>query len=410
MQVTAITGREGLRPFKTSRREFLAAVATALAGLAGQSNDSRASAVEVEWLDEVQRPPSKLPENAPNLLPLLVGPEGAPIRSRIQWQAERQRIRREWMEFLGPMPADKPPLELEVLQEERLEGALVRQLVRYNAEAGLRVEGYLLRPMADQGRKKRAGVVALHPTSTLTIDLIAGVDGPEEQQLGLKLARRGFVVFCPRCFLWQDAANFLQAMARFKKRHPATLCMHKMLWDAMRGVDLLESLGEVDASRIGAVGHSLGAIEALYLAAFDERVQVIVASEAGLDFSFTNWHDPWFLGPAIRSPDFKLNHHQLLALTAPRAFLLLAGESGRHAADGDRSWPFIEEALKVYRLFGSPARLGIYNHRQGHSIPPPAFRKLAQWLETYLRETGAPPASTVGQRPTFPGIKRRHTS
>ena len=60
----------------------------------------------------------------------------------------------------------------------------------------------------------------------------------------------------------------------------------------MRGVDLLESLPQVDASRIGAVGHSLGAIESLYLAAFDERVQVAVASEAGLDFSFTNWHDP----------------------------------------------------------------------------------------------------------------------
>ena len=196
----------------------------------------------------------------------------------------------------------------------------MRQLVRYNAEAGVRVEGYLLGPAAGSGRNRRAGVVVLHPTSSLTIDLVAGVNGPEEQQVGLKLARRGLVVFCPRCFLWQDAGNFLEAMAHFKQRHPETLCMHKMLWDAMRGVDLLESLPQVDASRIGAVGHSLGAIESLYLAAFDERVRVAVASEAGLDFSFTNWHDPWFLGPAIRSPDFKLNHHQLLALTAPRAF------------------------------------------------------------------------------------------
>ena len=312
------TGAASGAPGGDSRRRFVLAAPAALAGLAWASEQGRAGTGEVEWLHEVQRPPSRLPAEAPDLPPLLIGPGGAPIRSRAQWESERRRMRRDWMRFLGPMPADKPPLEMEVLEEEALDGGLVRQLVRYNAEAGVRVEGYLLGPAAGSRRNRRAGVVVLHPTSSLTIDLVAGVNGPEEQQVGLKLARRGLVVFCPRCFLWQDAGNFLEAMARFKQRHPETLCMHKMLWDAMRGVDLLESLPQVDASRIGAVGHSLGAIESLYLAAFDERVRVAVASEAGLDFSFTNWHDPWFLGPAIRSPDFKLNHHQLLALTAPR--------------------------------------------------------------------------------------------
>lgn len=368
-----------------SRRRFVAAAPAVLAGLAWASKPGRAGTREVPWLDEVQTPPTRLPPEAPELPPLLVGAGGAPIRSRAVWESERRRIRRDWMKFLGPMPTERPPLDMVVLEEEKLDGDLVRQLVRYNAEVGVRVEGYLLAPAAASGRDRRAGVVAMHQTSSLTIDLAAGVNGPDEQQVGLKLARRGLVAFCPRCFLWQDADNFLEAMARFKKRHPEALCMHKMLWDAMRGVDLLESLPQVDASRIGAAGHSLGAIESLYLAAFDERVKATVASEAGMDFSFTNWHDPWFLGPAIRSPDFKLNHHQLLALTAPRAFLLLAGESGRHAADGDRSWPFIEAALQVYRLYGSPARLGIYNHGKGHTLPPQAFHRMAEWLETYLR-------------------------
>lgn len=385
MKVSDMPSRAGSAARGVSRRKFVAAAPAVLAGLTWAAKSGRGGTGEVEWLDEVQRPPSSLPPEAPDLPPLLVGPGGTPIHSRAQWESERSRIRRDWMRFLGPMPADRPPLEMEVLEEEELDGTLVRQLVRYNAEAGVRVEGYLLAPVAASERDPRAGVVVMHQTSSLTIDLVAGVNGPEEQQIGLKLARRGLVVFCPRCFLWQDAGNFLEAMARFKNRHPETLCMHKMLWDAMRGVDLLASLPQVDATRIGAAGHSLGAIESLYLAAFDERVKATVASEAGMDFSFTNWHDPWFLGPAIRSPDFKLNHHQLLALTAPRAFLLLAGESGRHAADGDRSWPFIEAALRVYRLYGSPARLGIYNHGKGHTLPPQAFQRMAEWLETYLK-------------------------
>ena len=160
--------------------------------------------------------------------------------------------------------------------------------------------------------------------------------------------------------------------------------MHKMLWDAMRGVDVLEMLAEVDSKRIGAVGHSLGAKETLYLAAFDERIAAAVASEGGIGLSFTNWDAPWYLGPAIKAGDFKLDHHQLLALVAPRPFLILAGESGNGAADGDRTWPYVEAALDVYRLYGSSARLGLYNHRQGHTISDATFERLAEWLATYL--------------------------
>lgn len=160
--------------------------------------------------------------------------------------------------------------------------------------------------------------------------------------------------------------------------------MHKMLYDAIRGVDVLASLSYVDAKRIGAVGHSLGAKEALYLAAFDERIKAAVASEGGTGFKSTNWDAPWYLGKGINDPGFKLNHHELLALIAPRPFLILAGEKGRGSADGDRTWPFLVAAQPVCKLYGKPVRLGMYNHRKGHSIPDEAFQRMAEWAETYL--------------------------
>jgi hypothetical protein len=318
----------------------------------------------------------------------LIDPDGRPLKTVDGWYVERQRLRTGWVDFLGPMPAQRPAVRCEVISEERIPGG-TRQLLRYESEAGLPVEGFLLRPEnevpgRDRGTGKRAGLVALHPTTRDTIDEIAGVRGGEDRQLGLKLMRRGFVVFCPRCFLWQSAENYDEAVANFRRRHPNTLGMHKMLWDAMRGVDVLETFADVDAKRIGAVGHSLGAKEALYLAAFDERIAAAVASEGGIGLSFTNWDAPWYLGPAIKAVDFKLNHHQLLALIAPRPFLILAGESGSGAADGDRTWPYVEAALGVYRLYGSPPRLGLYNHRQGHTITDATFERLAEWLMTYL--------------------------
>ncbi|MGE5195557.1 MAG: alpha/beta hydrolase family protein, partial [Deltaproteobacteria bacterium] len=258
-------------------------------------------------------------------------------------------------------------------------------LVRYESEPGLFVEGWLLRPADATDGRKLPGIVGLHQTTKDTIDEIAGVTGPAEQWLGLRFAQRGFVVFCPRCFLWQDAADYNDAVARHRERHPRSLGMAKMLYDAMRAVDVLASLPDVDPDHIGAVGHSLGAKETLYLAAFDERIKAAVASEGGIGFRSTNWDAPWYLGPAIRDEKFSLNHHQLLALIAPRPFLILGGESGPGASDGDRTWPFIEAALPVWRLYGEPARLGLMNHRKGHSIPPPQAEYMAEWMEIYLR-------------------------
>lgn len=367
------------------RRDFLALCAAASATASFPQFSFAEEPRDVAWLAEVQQPPQSTPPLDRPLASLLADPSRPPITNLQQWESARKHLRNTWLNFLGPMPTEPPPVKLEVLKEDRPDGC-VRQLVRYLAEADEPVEGYLLRPSANS-TAKRSGIVALHQTSNTSIEEIAGVNSAEQHHLGLQLCRDGHVVFCPRCYLWQTPPKYeldvKGPVEYFNKRHPQTLGMHKMLFDAQRGVDVLTSLPDVDPQRIGTVGHSLGAKEVLYLMAFDERVKAGVASEGGLGFSSTNWHDPWYLGAKIDKPGFRLNHHQLLALIAPRALLVLAGESGRGAADGDRSWPYIEAALPVYRLYGKSARLGMLNHHQGHTIPPDARAKLLEWLRVY---------------------------
>ena len=281
------------------------------------------------------------------------------------------------------MPRKRPSVKLKVLASDKRSGCL-RQLVEYESEPGQLVQGYLLSPLQAKAKKLPA-LVGLHQTTRYSIEEIAGLKGSEVQQIGPKFAKRGFVVFCPRNYLWQDAENYQAAVAQFKNRHPHTLGMHKMLYDSVRGIDVLESLPNVDRNRIGCVGHSLGGKESLYLAAFDDRIQATVCSEPGIGFSFTNWDAPWYLGPGINSSEFKLNHHQLVALVAPKPFLLLAGEAGSRAvSDGDRSWPYLQAAHSVCKLYDKPARIGLYNHREGHTISDETFEKLAEWLEVYL--------------------------
>ena len=135
------------------------------------------------------------------------------------------------------------------------------------------------------------------------------------------------------------------------------------------------------ADRIGAIGHSLGAKEALYLAAFDERVRATVSSEGGIGLADSNWDAPWYLGEAIRRPGFALEQAQVLALAAPRAFLLIGGDS----ADGDASWPSIDAVRPVWSLLGAADAVGLFNHRQGHAFPEIAQARAYEWLDWFLR-------------------------
>ena len=110
--------------------------------------------------------------------------------------------------------------------------------------------------------------------------------------------------------------------------------MARMTFDAIRAADFVESLPNVDKNRIGCIGHSLGGKMALYAPAFDERYKASVSSEGGIGLKFSNWDAIWYLGPRIKDSKFKLENHQVLSLIAPRAFLLLAGDS----SDSDKSW------------------------------------------------------------------------
>lgn len=346
--------------------------------------DSKAIANDegVAWLAEVQRPPASPPLFDVGTMQPLLSDGDQKIVDLAGWQKQRAKLRAEWLKFLGPMPDAPANNETTLLKDVSLPDC-TRQLVRYECEPGLFVEAYLLRSTDPKFTGLRPGLVALHQTTNSTIDETAGISGPDSLQLGLKLARRGFVVICPRCFLWQNATSLQAAVKQFQERHPRTLGMHKMLYDARRAVDILLAQPGIDPQRVAAVGHSLGAKEVLYLTAFDERIKAAVASEGGLALRSTNWEAPWYLGPSIREAGFPRNHHELLALTAPRSLLILGGESGPGAADGDRSWPLIEAAIPVYQLFGMSARVGLLNHHQGHSISPESFERIAEWLEAY---------------------------
>jgi hypothetical protein len=368
---------------------------------------------------DLQAPPLRQITNAPRLSALLVDSQGEPIASKRSWLKQRARLKERWQGVLGEFPKRKAPLKIEVLATEDLDG-FSRQLVSYQVEDGLFTDGYLLTPRAASDREpsrlaehtnmpkglgnqnvpeprepRRAGtargpgqgklpaVVVFHPTTPLQAKGAAGLapEYPEEKWQGVQLVRRGYVVWCPRNYIETPGADWAGNAARVLARHPGWTGMTRMVWDAVRAADFVASLPNVDRKRIGCLGHSLGGKEVLYAMAFDERYQAGVSSEGGIGLEFSNWEAPWYFGAKINQLGFDLENHEVLAMVAPRAFLLLAGDS----ADDDRSWAFIQAVRPVYELLGAPTNICWLNHHLGHRYAPEARAVAEEFLDQHLK-------------------------
>jgi dienelactone hydrolase len=327
-----------------------------------------------DWPELTQKPYAGKPIPDLGLRPLLEK-EGA---TKEDWQAARKGLEKQWRERLGPMPVRPKELAARVEQVEKCDG-YTRQLVSFLSADGDRILAYLLIPDGIGEGQKRPAVVVFHPTTAETLKQPAGLGKDPSMALGVHLVKRGYVVLCPECYIMKEGGPKAQAEA-VGKAWPGLTGLGKMVFDASRCIDFLESLPFVDAGRIGCIGHSLGAKEVLFAMAFEPRFQAGVFNEGGVGLRMSNWTDPWYLTAKMKDHIPAMENHQVLALCAPRPILILGGDS----ADGDASWPFVRAALPVYQLLGAGDRIGLINHHGKHTFPEPARRLAYQWLDHWL--------------------------
>jgi len=203
-------------------------------------------------------------------------------------------------------------------------------------------------------------------------------------QFGRHLVQQGYVVVCTEAFPYNtvpepaENAGFAwwQAGAEQVLRdNPQWTGMGKLVHDTSRAVDLLLEQPAVDPQRIVCIGHSLGGKMAFYTGCLDDRIKAVVASDFGIGWNFTNWDDLWYLGKQLHAEGFPLAHHQLLALLAPRSFLLIAGQY-----DKRESWQYLKAAQPVYRLYGKETAVGMFDHASGHRPTEESMRLAYRWL------------------------------
>jgi hypothetical protein len=187
-----------------------------------------------------------------------------PVKSIADWQRRRASVLAAMQQVMGPLPGREKRCPLDIHTEEEVDcGSYLRRRISYASEPGPRVPAYLLIPKRVlAGRTNAPGILALHQTHPLGQKAVVGLANSTNDEYGVELAKRGYVVLAPPYPLLADYHPDLTSLGY----HSGTM---KAIWDNIRGLDLLESLPFVSTNGFGTIGHSLGGHNSIYTAVFD---------------------------------------------------------------------------------------------------------------------------------------------
>jgi hypothetical protein len=200
--------------------------------------------------------------------------------------------------------------------------------------------------------------------------------GSDVQVRCATLARMGAVVFVIDMFGYGESMGIVGAA-----EHQQASVMTIQLWNAMRAVDFLSGLSDVDPKRIAVSGESGGGTQAFLLTALDPRiaasVPVVMVSS-------------YFFGgcacesgqPIHRSEDHFASNVMIAALAAPRPMLVVSDGSDWTQHVPEIEYPFLR---RIYDYYGAANAVeNVHLAHEGHDYGPSKRAAAAAFLATRL--------------------------
>lgn len=325
------------------------------------------------------------------------------VTNAADWPSRRARILAGMSAVMGELPdrAKLKPPTAEVLESVN-EPTFVRQSLRIAIDDHDQVPAYFYVPKSRAKGVRLPAVLALHQTSALGKKEVDG-QGKADQQYARELALQGFVVLAP------DYPSFGDYRCDFSDARYASGSI-KGIYNHMRCIDWLSAREEVDPHRIGVIGHSLGGHNALFLAAFDERVKATVTSCGWTPFhdyhkgDLTGWTSARYM-PRIKNvyelkPErVPFDFDEVLAAIAPRALLSISPvNDSNFAVAGVRK--AIPEVQAVYRLLGAENKLQVRHPECQHSFPLAERKAAYEFLATNLNAASSGGGKSIAEELT----------
>ena len=322
----------------------------------------------------------------------LVFDDGSKVQTPADWKRRRAEIAQQWERRLGKWPSLITNPEVEMLTSTARENFTEHQ-IRFRWTPNEKTSGYLLTPN-ESGPHPAVIVVYYEPETAIG-------RGKPDRDFALQLAKRGFVTLSIGTTDATEAKTYSLYHPSIDETTVQPLSM--LGYAAANAWHVLASRPEVDADRIGIVGHSFGGKWAMFASCLFDKFACAVWSDPGIVFDETrasvNYWEPWYLGyhpkpwrkrglitsdnparglyPELVSAGRDL--HELHALMAPRPFLVSGGSE-----DPPRRWEALNHSIAVNRVLGYENRVAMSN-RTEHAPNQASNAIIYSFFERFLR-------------------------
>jgi dienelactone hydrolase len=352
-----------------------------------------------------------LPVYADSLLKDLTYPlawGNSPISDFNEWKAAaRQKV---FDCMLTPPPAPAQGYNVTVLAEEQRDGYRARK-IEIRLSRYYTVPAYVLIP---DGSGPFPAVNALHDHGAhlfigkekmirpLAVEDSAVIRDADEwvanlyegQYVGDYLARHGYVVFSADAPMWGERGQAEGARRDRYDMIAGNMMMYGidlsayMTYDDLSGTEFLASMPEVDASRIGCVGCSMGAYRAWMLSALSSHIKAgaaicwMVTTDEQMSFKYKRTENGGFANcfPGLRR---WLDYPHIASIACPKPMLFINGLQ-------DKLFPVagVEKAFKTmhdtWQSQGADDCLETELWDMPHSCPLKAQQRILQFFQKHL--------------------------
>ena len=336
------------------------------------------------------------------------------VKTRADWEQKRKQIKKRFLELLRDEAAPPVPKDLDVkVHKEWDAGGFTLRRISYNVESNERAHAFVAIPHTPRPAKGFPGVLCIHGTINYGARMTVGL-GPESGdphadkiRMGLDygrvLARNGYVTISPEhfCCATRLPKEGPYDTAAFYRKHPNWSAIGKSTFENHVALNVLAAMPEVDSTRLGAVGLSLGGHNTVFIAAYDERVKCAVPIVGGTTINenpeILQWsRDYWYIYiPQIREQILKgqriqCDFHEMMALAAPCPMLEFFSLN-----DGDAQTQAHRTALhvkvhEVYRVLEREEAHAFVVGGDGHSMPDLTRAGMVSWMDRWLKHDGNP--------------------
>jgi dienelactone hydrolase len=310
------------------------------------------------------------------------------VKSSADFEKLRPGLHQQYLDMLGLWPVpEKTPLKATVTGKIEFPNFTVEKL-HYQSKPGLYVTASLYSPVPNQGR---------HPAILYQVGHYnAKRDGHKSavQDHGIWFATHGYV-----CLI-----NDTIELGEVTCTHHGTYSQHRWwwhsagytpagveCWNAIRGIDYLQSRPDVDPDRIGATGISGGGAATFWISAADDRVKASVPVSGMSDLT-------WYIGEdgvnghcdcMFLYNNYRWNWTTIAALICPRPLLFVNSDN-----DGIFPMPANERIInrleRLYSKFGVSDKVDAVVSVGGHAYRSDIRRSIFEFFNRTLKNDASP--------------------